>query len=74
MYFDESKHIKFNAPLHPQDTPFQTFGCRANNPEICPNGFIQKCCAFCRADGICTAPSNAWKRQFKKLSEQKNRV
>ena len=29
--------IPFNAPLHSQDTELQTYGCRANNPDICGN-------------------------------------
>ena len=27
----------FSAPLNPQDTEQQTYGCRANNPDICGN-------------------------------------
>lgn len=32
--------ISFNAPLNPQDTETQTFGCRANNPDICRNNSL----------------------------------
>ena len=38
--------ISFNAPLNPQDTELQTYGCRANNPDICGNNSIPKVCAF----------------------------
>ena len=27
--------IPFNAPLGELDTELQTYGCRANNPDIC---------------------------------------
>lgn len=29
--------VPFNAPLNPQDTETQTYGCRQNNPDICGN-------------------------------------
>ena len=29
--------IPFTASLHSQDTELQTYGCRANNPDICGN-------------------------------------
>ena len=66
-YYDPKLRVNFNAPLNKQDTPEQTKGCRANNPDICAYSFVEKCCAFCRADGICTHPSRAWKSQYKKL-------
>lgn len=37
--------ISFNAPLNPQDTKQQTYGCRANNPDICGNNGL--CFFFC---------------------------
>ena len=59
--------IPFNAPLHPQDTELQTFGCRQNNSDICGKNGLSGICAFVREDGICRRPSRAWKKQFQKL-------
>lgn len=36
--------IPFKAPLRPGDTEGTTFGCRANNPDICKNNGIQELC------------------------------
>lgn len=63
-------HFDFNAPLHEKDTPTQTFGCRAYQPNICANADIPKLCAFVRSDCICLKPSRAWKKQYYKLSEK----
>lgn len=38
--------IPFNVPLHLQDTELQTYGCRANNPDICGNKGLPNICAF----------------------------
>lgn len=38
--------IPFNVPLNPQDTEQQTYGCRANNPDICGNNGLPNICAF----------------------------
>lgn len=65
-------HIPFNAPLNPVDTEIQTFGCRANNPNICGNNCLDGICAFVTDDHICRKPSKAWKRQYKILKEVKN--
>lgn len=55
--------IDFKAPLNKQDTKFQTYGCRANNPDICKNNKINNVCAFEREeDCICKMPSKAWKK------------
>ncbi len=63
------KHLKipFNAPLNPQDTETQTYGCRQNNPDICANNSIPSVCAFTSGDCICKKPSRAWKKQYTKL-------
>lgn len=45
--------IPFNAPLNPQDTEQQTYGCRANNPDICGNNGLPNICAFSSTDCIC---------------------
>lgn len=59
----------FNAPLNPQDRADRTYGCRANNPNVCGNNGLQGMCAFVNDDCICRKPSRAWKKQFAKLSE-----
>ncbi len=65
--------IAFNAKLNVQDTEEQTYGCRANNPDICANCYVPNICAFSRDDNICKKPSRAWKKQFNYLkSEGKN--
>lgn len=61
--------IAFKAPLNELDTKEQTYGCRANNPDICKNNGIPNVCAFEREDCICKQPSKAWKRQYIKLKE-----
>ena len=64
--------IPFNAPLNEIDTEIQTYGCRANNSEICANNSIVNVCAFTSEDCICKKPSSAWKRQYKKLKGEEN--
>ena len=59
MKSEKELHIKFNAPLNFEDTISQTYGCRANNPEICKNAYIEGVCAFVTFDNICKKPSNA---------------
>ncbi len=59
--------IAFNAPLLEGDTESQTYGCRANNPDICKNNGIEDICAFESKDYICKTPSRAWKKQYLKL-------
>ena len=59
----------FNAPLNPQDRADRTYGCRANNPNVCGNNGLQGVCAFVNDDCICRKPSRAWKKQFAKLQE-----
>lgn len=61
--------IAFKAPLNELDTEEQTYGCRANNPDICKNNGIPNVCAFEREDCICKQPSKAWKKQYLKLKE-----
>lgn len=69
MEFNKELRIKFSAPLNYLDTEAQTLGCRANNPDICANAYLEGVCAFVTQDGICRKPSAAWKRQYKKLRE-----
>ena len=61
--------VPFSAPLNDLDTELQTFGCRANNSDICANNSISGICAFTSDDCICHKPSRAWKKQFFKLKE-----
>ena len=60
---------KRQAPLNELDTEVQTYGCRANNSDICANNSVQGVCAFTSDDCICRKPSRAWKKQFNKLKE-----
>lgn len=59
--------VPFSAPLNDRDTEMQTYGCRANNPDICANNSLQGICAFTSEDAICKKPSRAWKKQFNLL-------
>ncbi len=65
-------HFKFSAPLNEYDSEIQTYGCRANNPEICANCFLDNVCAFVREDHICKKPSVSWKKQYFKLKQEEN--
>jgi len=71
MRTEKNIHIPFNAPLNLDDTENQTFGCRANNPDICGNNGIKDICAFCSDDNICKKPSRAWKRKYLELKDGK---
>lgn len=64
--------ISFNAKLNELDTEEQTYGCRANNPDICANCYLPDICAFSREDNICKKPSRAWKKQYQILNMEKN--
>lgn len=66
MIMNELK-FGFNDPLNEKDTELQTYGCRANNPNICANCYAPNICAFVCEDKICKKPSRAWKKQFEKL-------
>ena len=61
--------VPFNAPLNDCDTETQTYGCRANNPDICGNNGLHNICAFESFDCIRKKPSRAWKKQYQKLKE-----
>lgn len=64
------KHLKipFNAPLNEHDSENQTYGCRANNPDICANAYLPNICAFASDDCICKKPSRKWRKQYAELS------
>lgn len=57
-------------PLHALDTENTTYGCRANNSDICKNCYVENICAFSSSDCICKAPSAKWKKYFVLLKEQ----
>jgi len=70
---DEKKYrIPLRAPLHKDDTQNQTFGCRANDPSICKNCYVEGICAFTSTDHICKAPSAKWKKYYNMLREGKD--
>ena len=60
-------HFGFNSPLNIQDTESITYGCRANNPEICRFYMLDGICAFVCDDQLCRHPSRSWMKQYKKL-------
>ena len=64
-----ANNLRFSlkAPLNEGDTETQTYGCRANNPDICKNCFIDGVCAFVSSDNICKSPSAKWKTYYMKL-------
>ena len=66
---EKQLRIAFHAPLNSQDSETQTFGCRANNPDICANNGIPGVCAFASADCICRKPSRAWKKKYNELKQ-----
>jgi len=59
--------IEPSAPLHPQDSPHQTFGCRHRNPQNCSSNSMERVCAFVTADTICLKPPARWATQYKNL-------
>ena len=65
--------IPFDGKLHKLDTENQTYGCRANNPDICANCYLPEVCAFVREDKICLKPSRAWKKQYENLKNGDNK-
>ncbi|TLS78283.1 hypothetical protein FE236_00545 [Mariprofundus erugo] len=58
------------APLTPEDTEDQTFGCRHSNPSICAKHSMPSVCAFARADNICLSPPRSWKQLRTRLLEE----
>jgi len=55
------------APLNPQDSPCQTYGCRYRIPNNCARNSMENVCAFVTADNICLKPPTGWARQYEKL-------
>ena len=67
---EKELRVPFDAPLNEKDTELQTYGCRANNPDICANCYLPNVCAFSSTDNICKKPSRAWKKQYEKLKNR----
>ena len=55
--------------LNELETENSTFGCRCNNPDICPNCESQTCGLY-NENHICTTASRAWKKIYKKKLEE----
>ena len=65
-------HVGFRAPLNEKDSADETFGCRANNPDICKfNG--TDFCAFCNCEHICRKPPKTWPKQYENLKNQEKK-
>jgi len=60
----------FHAPLHPEDSEKQTFGCRHTNPDVCAKNRLMNVCAFVRKDSLCLSPTQSWPKQYLKLKKQ----
>ena len=56
---------KVPLPLHPQDSPTQTFGCRTT-PHTCRRNGLPVC-ALVRPDGLCLAPPTTWGKRYAEL-------
>ncbi len=69
---DNKLHFNLSDPLNKQDSETQTYGCRANNPDICKFCFVENICAFVRDDNICLRPSKKWNQYFKELKENQD--
>lgn len=67
MKSEKELRVNFNAPLNIEDREDQTYGCRANNPDICGSAYLDGVCAFVCNDSLCKRPSRAWKKQYYKL-------
>ena len=65
-------HFAYTAPLHKLDTEIQTYGCRANNPDICSSNSLNGVCAFVASDNICRKPSKAWSNKYRQLRMEKS--
>ena len=59
--------IEPSAPLNPQDSPHQTYGCRCRAYLNCASNSMENVCAFVRADIICLKPPTRWAKQYEKL-------
>jgi len=62
---DNSK--AYNSPLHPDDKPAETHGCRHSNPDNCAKNHLDYVCAFVRKDYICKSPPRSWTNHYQRL-------
>ncbi len=67
---EKDLRIPFSAPLNSGDGEKTTYGCRANNPDICKNNGIEGICAFAPNDYVCKAPSRAWTKKYESLKSE----
>jgi len=67
---DKSLVIDRSATLKSQDSPYQTYGCRHTNPNVCSNYCMENICAFVKADKICKKPPKGWGKQYEKLLKE----
>lgn len=67
---EKELRIPFSASLNTGDSENTTYGCRANNPDICKNNRIEGVCAFASDDNICKEPSRAWKKKYESLKSE----
>lgn len=65
--------FKYNDPLNEKDSEHQTYGCRANNPDICKYCMTLNVCAFTNLDNICKHPSSKWKKHFYELRKRETK-
>ena len=59
--------IEPTAPLNPQDSLHQTYGCRCRTHQNCASNSMENVCAFVTADTICLKPPTRWAKQYEKL-------
>jgi hypothetical protein len=62
-----------NKPLHPRDTPLETFECRRAEPIYCKNYRLPKVCAWVRSDKMCLCPPVGWEKRFAVLKRKARR-
>ena len=67
---EKSLRFSLSDPLNEEDTEIQTYGCRANNPDICKFCYVENKCAFVTKDHICLKPSAKWSKYYKQLKEK----
>ena len=59
--------IEPSAPLNPQDSPHQTYGCRCRAYLNCARNSMENVCAFVTADTICLKPPSSLARRYEAL-------
>lgn len=59
--------VAFLTPSNEQDSENQTYGGRANNPNICASNSVPNVCAFELINKIYRKSARAFKRKYNKL-------